>query len=62
MIKATICAGWFISIAVWAVTEPCSTPDYCDDPAGWQSIEGLLQSAPADELVIKLCALRLGLC
>ena len=45
-----------------AAPEAASTPDYCDDPSGWQSMEGLLQSAPGDELVIKMYALRLGLC
>ena len=57
-----ICLGWLLSMAVWAAPESSSTPDYCDDPAGWQSMEGLLQSAPGDELVIKLYALRVGLC
>ena len=61
MIKA-ICLGWLLSMAVWAAPEPSSTPDYCDDPVGWQSMDGLLQSAPGDELVIKLYALRVGLC
>ena len=61
MIKA-ICVGWLLSMAVLAVPEPLATPDYRDDPAGWQSMEGLLHSAPGDELVIKLYALRLGLC
>lgn len=59
-----ICAGWLLSISVWATPEPSpsSAPDYCDDPSGWQSMEGLLQSAPGDELVIKMYALRLGIC
>jgi hypothetical protein len=45
-----------------AAPEAESAPDYCDDPSGWQSMEGLLQSAPNDEVVIKMYALRLGLC
>ena len=61
-VNMAICAGWLLSMAAWAAPEPSSTPDYCDDPAGWQSMEGLLHSAPGDELVIKLYALRLGLC
>lgn len=62
MKKTAICTGWLLSMAVWAAPESSLTPDYCDDPAGWQSMKGLLQSAPGDELVIKLYALRLGLC
>ena len=61
MIKAAICLGWLLSMAVWAAPDSSSTPDYCDDPAGRQSMEALLHSAPGDELVIKLYALRLRL-
>ena len=57
-----LCAGWLLSMSAWASPGASSSQNYCDDPAGWQSMEGLLQSAPGDELVIKLFALRLGLC
>jgi hypothetical protein len=56
-----LCAGLF-AMAASAEPGPATTPDYCDDPSGWQSMEGLLQSAPNDELVIKMYALRIGLC
>lgn len=54
--------GWLLSISAWATPEPSSAPDYCDDPSGWQSMVDLLQSAPGDGLVIKMYALRLGIC
>jgi len=56
-----LCAVLF-SMATSAEPVPATPPDYCDDPSGWQSMEGLLQSAPNDELVIKMYALRIGLC
>jgi len=48
-----LCAGLF-AMAASAEPGPATTPDYCDDPSGWQSMEGLLQSSPNDELVIKM--------
>lgn len=58
--RYALITGWFFSMAAWAA--PAPIPDYCDDPSGWQTMEDFLQSAPNDELIIRLYSLRLGLC
>lgn len=62
MASYVLFSGLCFALAARAAPETSPSPDDCDDPSGWQSMEELLQTAPRDELVIRLYALRLGLC
>lgn len=55
---------WLLSATVWADTPPSTEQQmiFCTDPETAVQNEKLAKKHPTDELLIKLVALRIGLC
>lgn len=58
--KRTFAFLLLLTSAIAQADEP--TPDYCEDAAGWQEWQTLVQRNPKSDIWQRLYALRIGLC
>jgi hypothetical protein len=52
----------FKALVAWIVHAAADEPNYCHDPQVNQEWGRLIEEAPGDDLLMRLFALRLGLC